>query len=449
MTIESALGKSQEKFYLLKNNHTAMRAQLLLAIIFFTSVKIFAVDHFVIQPTGTTNTLRSITFINENTGFSAGSFSTILRTSNGGTNWINVDISSSQTTYNSVAFPNSSTGFVVSEDGELIKTTNGGLNWNISSFSSNALKYVYFFDNTTGFIGGANSALYKTTNAGLNWINVSPGISETIVRIVLYDNEYGFFLTRQYLDSGSVYKTTNGGINWQRVNNFYSGYSGQRALFDCVPLNRDTVYVSLGYYQTGIMRTTNGGADWQRIYNQWMNYTYPGSLYELFVIDRNNIIAMHGPTDGAPCYLIKSTDGGFNFTHPTSKRLVGYAHDGYFFRSSHTAYTCGESGIIVKVFSYITDIKSQTKSVNTSDNFTIAPNPGGNNLKIKINGNTDNTTPKAEIKIYDLSGKEVYSIHTNNFETGINISHLPRSVYMIKVSTGPKENYLKKFVKLY
>lgn len=425
-----------------------MRTALLLAVIIFTSAKIFAVDWFEHQNSGTTNTLRSITFVNQTTGFVAGNSSTILRTSNGGTNWINVDVSPSATSYNSVAFANSTTGFVVSEAGELIKTTNGGLNWTISSLGSSALKYVYFFNSTIGFIGGTN-VLYKTTNGGENWVNTTPaGLSDIVVRISFYDNDYGFFLTREYLNPGSVYKTTNGGVSWQKLDSFYSGYTGEKALFDCAFVNRDTVFISLGYYQTGIMRTTNGGANWQYIYNHWQTNIYPGSLYELFIIDRNNIIAMNGPTDGAPCYLIKSTNGGFNFTHPSAKRLSGYQYDGYFFRTTPTVYTCGESGVIMKVYSYLTGIQNQGTNVSLSQEFSIAPNPGGNYLKIIAN-NSDNPNASTDIKIYDLTGKEVHSIKTNNVESFIDISHLPKSIYIIKIKTASDEFHFKKFVKIF
>lgn len=284
---------------------------------------------------------------------------------------------------------------------------------------------------------------------GESWVDISLGISETIVKIFFYDATHGYFLTRQYLDSGSVYKTTNGGINWQRQNNFYSGYTGQRALFDCKMLNRDTVYISLGYYQTGIMRSTNGGNDWQYIYNQFQTIIYPGSLYELFFIDRNTLIAMNGPTDGAPCYLIKSTNAGFNFTHPSAIRLSGYMYDGFFFSNSNSAYFCGESGRIVKLYSYLTNIEEETQAAIIPDNFIIAPNPAGNFISIRSIDNTDFANPGGEIFIYDLSGKQVYTVKINNLESSINISHLPKSVYIIKVITGSNEYSFKKFVKVF
>ena len=146
---------------------------LIFGLLFFFVSEACRADYFEFQVTGTTNTLRSITFIDQNTGICVGGSSTILRTSNGGTNWVNIDVSTSAAYYTCVAFANATTAFVTSDSGQLVKTTNGGLNWTISNFSTGPLKYVYFLNSTLGFICGANSTLYKTTNGGVNCTNSS------------------------------------------------------------------------------------------------------------------------------------------------------------------------------------------------------------------------------------------------------------------------------------
>lgn len=73
--------------------------------------------------------MRSVFFIDSNTGYAVGgSVGTILKTINGGTNWI------SQTnpgTYGlkSVYFTDTNNGYVVGSDGKILKTTNGGSTW--------------------------------------------------------------------------------------------------------------------------------------------------------------------------------------------------------------------------------------------------------------------------------------------------------------------------------
>lgn len=404
--------------------------------------------HYTVQSTGTPYTLRSITFINENTGFVAGNSTTLFRTSNGGNNWISIDLSSPNTNYNCVAFANSLTGFVVSDSSELIKTTNGGLNWQITTLGANPLKHVYFLNETMGFVSGANGTLFKTTNRGINWTNVSLNIPETISKIVFRDSSYGYFLTRTtFLDSGSVYKTTNGGESWQRENNFFAGYTGNRTLYDCIPLNRDTVYVSLGYYQTGIMRTTNGGQSWQYIYNHFQTGGFPGSFYEIFFKD-GYLYAFNGATDAVSCYMVRSSNGGFNFSHHTAYQLFGAMLDLFIFKNSSVGYICGESGYIGKLHSYTTNIKTQSE-INVSSGYVISPNPAGNILKVTSSSIREAPNNNVSLKIFDVAGREVNSFILNNSENTLNISSLPRGIYFISISADGKESFYKKFLKAY
>lgn len=415
-----------------------MRTITLLFLIL--SSRVIADHHYTVQVSGTSNTLKSITFINENTGFAAGNLSTLLRTSNGGNNWIDVNLSSSPRAYNCVLFANSSTGFVVSDDGEIIKTTNAGLNWQATVMGTDSLKHIYFMNETTGFVSGTNGTLYKTTNTGENWTDISVNTIEPITKIAFSDEDYGYLFTRWYLNDGYVYKTTNGGQNWEIVSNFFSGYTGSRTLFDCVPLNRDTVYVSLGYYQTGIMRTINGGQNWEYIYNHFQTGFFPGSFYELFFRD-GYIYALNGPTDGVPCYIVKSSNGGFNFSPYSSYRVFGYMYDVYFFRNSSIGYVCGESGYIVKLHSYVTEVHNISTAI--PDKFVLKqnyPNPFNPGTKIVFDI-PESVKGNVTLKIYDMLGKEIAvlidkHLAPGSYEYDFTANDLSGGIYFYTLTAG-------------
>ncbi|NOS84652.1 MAG: hypothetical protein HOP31_05885, partial [Ignavibacteria bacterium] len=76
-------------------------------------------------------------------------------------------------TINDVQFIGASTGYEAGNYGTILKTTNGGLNWvsQVSGTTEN-LKSVFFLNANTGFIaGGFNSwIILKTTNGGVNWV---------------------------------------------------------------------------------------------------------------------------------------------------------------------------------------------------------------------------------------------------------------------------------------
>ena len=115
---------------------------------------------------GRTNWLYASSFINENTGWAAGGnvysnySSLLLKTTNGGTDWIEFPNFSS-TPIKSIYFINENTGWAAGDNGKLLKSTNGGYNWqNIVTPTSNNITNIYFSDSINGWLtcGYQNSA---------------------------------------------------------------------------------------------------------------------------------------------------------------------------------------------------------------------------------------------------------------------------------------------------
>src|ERR1700680_4708681 len=86
--------------------------------------------------------------------------------------WYILNTGLSRTSLYSLYFINENTGYVVGHNGTIIKTTNGGVNWIIQqSNNNNDFKGVYFIDSNVGYIVGYNSTFLKTTNGGNLWNN--------------------------------------------------------------------------------------------------------------------------------------------------------------------------------------------------------------------------------------------------------------------------------------
>ncbi|HEY3251252.1 MAG TPA: YCF48-related protein [Ignavibacteria bacterium] len=79
----------------------------------------------------------------------------------------------SGTSYNlkSLCFTDINTGYVVCFNGTILKTTNGGLNWVSQPAGTSQNLYSVHFIGQTGYtVGGASiSVIFKTTNGGINW----------------------------------------------------------------------------------------------------------------------------------------------------------------------------------------------------------------------------------------------------------------------------------------
>jgi len=82
----------------------------------------------------------------------------------------------------SVHFTDNNTGWAVGPGGTILKTTNGGTNWNSqasgmgtnwnsqTSGTTDWLLSVHFTDNNTGWAVGSGGTILKTTNGSVTFI---------------------------------------------------------------------------------------------------------------------------------------------------------------------------------------------------------------------------------------------------------------------------------------
>lgn len=75
---------------------------------------------------GITGRISSLSFLNANTGTGSAHGNWIIRTTNGGINWISQPTGLSSQNFNGVSFVNVQTGFVAGSNGNILKTTTGG-----------------------------------------------------------------------------------------------------------------------------------------------------------------------------------------------------------------------------------------------------------------------------------------------------------------------------------
>lgn len=170
----------------------------------------------------------------------------------------------------SVQFPTESTGYVIPYvQSPLFKTINSGTNWTqISALPWNA-RYIDWIDGNTGYYVDKvenRGDLHKTTNGGLNWQSFNQ-YYYTAVSFV--NNNTGFITDMLGETEKYIRKSTNGGVNWSPVWQFNYWYAEQMFSYTGInALNEQTFYISCYFEQTvlerynwtRIYRTTNGGA---------------------------------------------------------------------------------------------------------------------------------------------------------------------------------------------
>jgi len=290
-------------------------------------------------------------FINENTGWATGDYSTIIKTTDGGANWIteNSGIASIYTKFSCInTFDNSGevcwiTGF----GGLILKTVDGGLNW--ETYQSVAVPQgidlwsVYFNDNNTGWVSGTDGTIIRTTNGGNSWLNTGGNLTnETIIDLYFSSLNNGWAVGHH----GKILNTTNSGINWSLQNS-----NTQDNLFNVHFRNDLTGWVA---GDNGIIKTTNGGDTWQ------LSFEFPW-MYSVFFIDENT-----GWAGGRFGKLVKTTNGGNNWTDQTGG--TGATYYSIKFSDQSSGWAVGDYNTIIRTSD---GGESWTRQLNGIDNIYL------------------------------------------------------------------------------
>ncbi|RPI18701.1 MAG: T9SS C-terminal target domain-containing protein [Ignavibacteriae bacterium] len=251
--------------------------------------------------------INSIQFINETTGFLAGtctsspgypSNSVVLKTTNSGNNW-NAILGY----YNSIYpyFLNDQTGYASVKIGlgpyvKFARTTNSGTNWQLDSMFYHG--DIYFKDVNTGWLNA--NGIYKTTNAGYSWNTIWNGFfgpsCGNLPAMDVY-NENNIIDTKCI----NIIKTSNSGTNWYNLSKA-DALSGGRVQFT----DAFTGWTTDG---TAISRSTDGGTTWIV-----QNISGAGGVNGLWFLN-NNTGFISCDINGYPNHrILKTTNSGVNWT---------------------------------------------------------------------------------------------------------------------------------------
>ncbi len=270
------------------------------------------------------------------TGYTVGAAGTILKTTNGGTNWVFLNTGYTNR-LKSVYFLNVDTGYVVVNNTEvysinaILKTTNGGINWSIYSNFESVLNDIFFTNNNSGYAVGYNGSsrgvIFNTTNAGANW-NTQFLSTTAQFTSVYFVNEYTGFAGGR--SNGSLYKTYNAGLNWIAISTV-----GAFNYFSIKLVNDSIGYVSCN--DGKIQKTTNYGLNWSTISVLGL----PHPLFSTYFISSDI-----GYVAGGSGTLVKTTNGGLNWEMQLSN--TAQTLNSVFFPDKNTGYAVGNEGVIIK-----------------------------------------------------------------------------------------------------
>lgn len=113
---------------------------------------------WILQSSFTNDNLYDVEFFNRYTGWSVGDGGKILKTTNGGTNWLDVPNPAVGKPLMGIHIVDSNICYVVGWFETIIKTTNGGSNWieirNGGFAFASSYEAVFFINENTAWIAG-------------------------------------------------------------------------------------------------------------------------------------------------------------------------------------------------------------------------------------------------------------------------------------------------------
>jgi len=180
-----------------------------------------------IQSTNTDSSLLSVSVFDTTSAWAGGLGGVVLRTANGGQNWLPVTGVVGGDVYNIEAITVTRALVAVNEPGSarIRRTFNTGITW-VTVYENTDpgafINAIHMFDENNGYamgdpVGG-QWTLLRTTDGGANWVSVATlaqdgseiGFNNSMSWV---GDQFGWFGT----DNGRVYYTTDGGANWSHA----------------------------------------------------------------------------------------------------------------------------------------------------------------------------------------------------------------------------------------
>jgi photosystem II stability/assembly factor-like uncharacterized protein len=337
------------------------------------------------QSSGTSQDLHEILFVTPDTGYVVGNAGTVLKTTNGGQNWLSLQVGTNRDLHE-LFFLNARKGWVVGDAGTVAHTSDGGLSWNVQTVAPGAspnLRSVYALNATEILVGGLNlnaaNYIYKSINGGFTW---QPANVETYLwdisfqKIGMTSPEVGYALTR-----GMVVKTTDGGLNW-----FITDTASVRSasmfsiLEDFAFFPGSDTLVVCGWYTPYVGKTVNGATNWQH-----------NDDYDYMNLD---FISPQVGYVGGWGHMHKTTDGGQTFFDVSGGAIATFSDlESIDFTDELQGYGCGKNGRIIH-----TSTGGVTSTAEPIRLLSAYPNPTAGRLRFPL-------SPEAVLT--DLQGRIV------------------------------------------
>jgi photosystem II stability/assembly factor-like uncharacterized protein len=374
----------------------------------------------------------------------------------------------------SVSAIDANNAWICGYSGVILRTTNGGLNWLSVTASPipNTLNLhcIYGISNNTALVCGSGTETYvfRTSNAGVNWTQVFTEAGGFMNTILMGNSLLGFMSGDPVGGRWSLWGTINGGLTWDSTS-FYIPQAGTEA-----------------GWNNSMFFDPSGGTVWfgtnnTRIYNtnnlqNWTAQTTTGQVNSYAVWFNNSTTGMTGGTG-----TLITTNAGTNWVATSSllpgtaniSGITGVSNSWWVIRQSTAIYYSPNNGV-----SWVTDYTAPAgnfrhiSKARTGINivlWAIRANGGISRIEIPVGiGKISQEIPEkfilmqnypnpfnpstnirfdipfadyVKLVVFDAIGREVSVLIDSRYEAGsyevdFDGSRLTSGVYFYKLTTG-------------
>lgn len=442
------------------------------------------------------NSLLAICFPGAANGYAIDHQGGIYKSADGGHYWRRYELP-----FNilptAIYFTGVSTGYITGASPyNIIKTSDGGTNWIVTHSGASSLNTVFFADGR-GFAGGDNGLILKTTNEGELWYSQNSLTAEKINSIYFTDSLNGTVVGNNGLiitttTSGEIptYKIITGNVRYEDNDNAVTGgwvraikydtTSGQIITIDSAEINPNGEYlvkVPIGDSTDIMAYQDDETADYvPTYYPSSIDWTESETIFPTENRSNVNIKVFRMDTTSTP----QGYASGKVFKtvlRPDNSELPGsivYAKVGNIFKGFSISdaegkykidLPLGSYKLYVKRYGYTNDSTGVTiqSPTLTHDSLTfylqklssgINPQEGGQTIYYHLNQNYPNpfnpstsieyvigSTSFVKLTIYDITGKEIAVLENSekfpgNYKVDFQAGNLPSGIYFYKLETN-------------
>ncbi len=426
------------------------------------SYSCFSQSGWTLLQTGFTDNFTSLHFYTEMYGMAVSSSGKIIKTTNGGLDWIqlNPGIAMNFGDIRIINYTNAiAAGRQVSNKYlKILRTTNAGASWDsvYSSYNIDTninFRNMKFSADTSGFgyvsvsKNNSGSGKYlKTVNGGLNWTNVNPHTMVywnvldlgMITQTVYYCFSMYTYAYQPppvlYNEQVSWDKTTNGGSTWtvQYFLNYTTQSINTYGNFQSEFYNENIGYITYFNSQTSVYhqvigRTTNNCQSFSEI-------SIPVNPVSSVFLNNSSTVFLTGKLTGGIPVVAKSTNSGSNWELTVFPNAVNKI---YFMNSSTGWISCNNGQLYKTTDGGILYVNNTSREVPY--NYSLAqnfPNPFNPVTSIVY------SIPKYSaviLAVYDALGKEVQTLvnerqRSGTYEATFDASSLSSGIYFYRLT---------------